>query len=359
MKKPDSSLAQKTALDIKNVQKEIFELVNSASDIKLLEELKNKYLGRKGKINAISQNLPEIPVDKRKEIGQALNKLKTETETSIDNKFKTLSRASAETSEANKEKIDITLPGNPVNHAHKHPLTQITQEISKIFISLGFQTATGPDIESDYYNFEALNIPAEHPARDMHDTFYIKTDSQPDGPGTTLLRTHTSPVQIRVMEKFQPPVRIIVPGRVYRNEAIDATHSAVFHQIEGLAVDENITFADLKATLATFAKKMFGEKIAVRFRPSYFPFTEPSAEMDVRCIFCGGKGCKICKNLGWLETLGCGMVNPRVFDYVKYDREKYTGFAFGIGVERITMLKFGVDDVRLFYENDLRFLKQF
>ena len=352
MKKPDLSLAEKTASAIKDVQAELFSLVDAASDIKTLEELKNKYLGRKGEIQSISKNLPDIPIEERKKIGQALNKLKIDVESSLENRFKSInSHASA----VNKEKIDITLPGNPVNYASKHPLTQVTDEISKIFATLGFQAALGPDIESDYYNFEALNIPPEHPARDMHDTFYVKDEKV----GSTLLRTHTSPVQIRVMEKFQPPIRIIVPGRVYRNEAIDATHSAVFHQIEGLAVDDNITFADLKATLATFAKKMFGAKTAVRFRPSYFPFTEPSAEMDVQCIFCGGQGCRICKNSGWLETLGCGMVNPKVFDYVKYDRERYTGFAFGMGVERITMLKFGVDDMRLFYENDLRFLQQF
>ncbi|OGS27102.1 MAG: phenylalanine--tRNA ligase subunit alpha [Elusimicrobia bacterium RIFOXYB2_FULL_48_7] len=337
---------------IEKISAEAAKQVNSASSPAELEELKNRYLGRKGEIQAVFKFLPDIPLEDRKQLGQELNKLKTGVEMLVNDALKKLNQSARKSAG---DKIDITLPGYPVNRAHSHPLSQVSAEITKIFVSLGFQIATGPDIETAYYNFEALNIPEDHPARDLQDTFYIKSQK----PGSMLLRTHTSPVQIRVMEKFQPPIRVIVPGRVYRNEAIDATHSAVFHQLEGLAVDENITFADLKATLAAFAKKMFGNESSVRFRPSYFPFTEPSAEMDVRCIFCTGKGCGICKNSGWLETLGCGMVNPKVFDYVKYDKEKYTGFAFGIGLERITMLKFGVDDMRLFYENDLRFLRQF
>ncbi|OGS22675.1 MAG: phenylalanine--tRNA ligase subunit alpha [Elusimicrobia bacterium RIFOXYA2_FULL_39_19] len=354
-KDTDSSSIQSK---IENISKELNKELGNTSNSEAISNLKNKYLGRKGSIQSVLKLLPDIEIDDRKKYGKVLNELKTNAENLFENKQKEINKNSKNNSKKNN--ADLSLPGYPVKFANSHPLTQIKDKIISIFESLGFQIALGPEIETDYYNFEALNIPKDHPARDLQDTFYIKNEFNTYGNNLkVLLRTHTSPVQVRIMEKVKPPIRIIVPGRVYRNEAVDSTHSAVFHQIEGLAVDANVTFADLKATLECFAKRFFGETISVRFRPSYFPFTEPSAEMDIGCVFCSGKGCSICKKSGWLEALGCGMVNPRVFDYVKFDREKYTGFAFGIGIERLAMLKFKVNDMRLFYENDLRFLRQF
>ncbi len=339
--------------DIQNTAVELKKYLNEAKNQKEVEELRIKYLGRKGKFSSFTKTLSDLPIETRKELGKLLNSLQTELKILIKKKEKEFLQDKV-IQQTKEYKIDVSLPGYPIEIAHPHPLTQIIEKITLAFLGLGFQIATGPDIETDYYNFEALNIPQGHPARDMQDTFYIaKTNKQ------LLLRTHTSPVQIRVMEKYQPPIRVIVPGRVYRHEATDATHSHVFHQVEGLVVDQNITFAELKGVLTVFAKKIFSEDIPVRFRPSYFPFTEPSAEMDIMCEICKGKGCRVCKNSGWLEILGCGMVNPKVFDAVKYDREKYTGYAFGMGVERIALLKYRIEDMRLLFENNLKFLTQF
>jgi len=336
---------------IKETANEFKKQLNEAKNKEQIEELKIKYLGRKGIFSNFTKSLSELSVEKRKEIGKLINSLLYELQILVETKEKEFFKTDKKFQE---QKIDISLPGYPFEFAHPHPLTQTIEKITLAFLSLGFQVATGPEVETDYYNFEALNIPQGHPARDMQDTFYIAGTNR-----QLLLRTHTSPVQIRVMEKYKPPIRVIVPGRVYRHEATDATHSHVFHQVEGLVVDENITFAELKGVLTVFAKKIFSEEISVRFRPSYFPFTEPSAEMDIMCEICKGNGCRVCKNSGWLEILGCGMVNPKVFDAVKYDREKYTGYAFGMGVERIAMLKYHIDDMRLFFENNLKFLKQF
>jgi phenylalanyl-tRNA synthetase alpha chain len=324
-----------------------------ASDVKQLEELRVALTGRKGKITSVLKGLSSLPIEQKKKIGMLANALRDEFESLFKARFAELREKEIQ-EKLSGEKIDVTLPGYPLECGRPHPITSVMSEIIRIFRDLGFSVAEGPDIESDYYNFEALNIPANHPARDMQDTFYVAGTG-----GKYVLRTHTSPVQIRHMEANKPPVRVIMPGRVYRHEATDASHLSVFHQVEGLAVSNDITFADLKGTLNAFARSFFGPDVQTRFRPSYFPFTEPSAEMDVRCIICDGRGCKVCKTTGWLETAGCGMVNPKVFDAVKYDREEYTGFAFGMGVERLAMLKFCVNDMRLFFENDLKFLKQF
>jgi phenylalanyl-tRNA synthetase alpha chain len=317
--------------------------VNNADD---LEKIRIKYLGRKGKISAAFQFMSEIKNEDKPKFGQKLNQLKIEAEKKYDDL-----KHEFESKDKKASSIDLTLSGRKPFVGVKHPLVQMADEIKSIFIQLGFVIEDGPEVETDYYNFEALNIPASHPARDMQDTLYITED--------VVLRTHTSPVQIRVMEKSKPPVRIIAPGRVYRRDTPDASHSPVFHQVEGLVVDENITFADLKGVIEAFAHKMFGKDIKVRFRPSFFPFTEPSAEYDFNCIFCRGKGCRVCKNTGWIEISGAGMVHPNVFKAVNYDPEKYTGYAFGMGIDRIAMLKFGISDIRTFLENDLRFINQF
>jgi phenylalanyl-tRNA synthetase alpha chain len=342
--------------DIDKLSKESKEKIEKAADIESLERVRMDYLGRKGEITQILRSLSEQPIEQRREVGKLANTLRDELNVLLDSKMKTL-KSELLGKKLTGEKIDITLPPRPVEYAHAHPLIQVFNEIVDIFTSLGFQIATGPEIETDYYNFEALNFPQHHPARDAQDTFYIASAQKPFE--QLLLRTHTSPVQIHVMQQQQPPVRVVIPGKVYRHEAVDVTHSMMFHQVEGLAVDSFITFADLKGTLTLFVKKIFGENIKVRFRPSYFPFTEPSAELDIQCVICKGKGCRVCQNSGWLEMLGCGMVHPKVFEAVKYDSEKFSGFAFGLGVERFAMLKYQVDDMRLFYENDLRFLKQF
>lgn len=338
-------------LNLEDIRKEFDEAFSKAGDAAELEKIKVAFLGRKGKLTEVLRGLSALPAEERKAAGERANALKTELESLVDGRLAGIRRESLLSSLRN-EKIDITLPAITTSAGHKHPLRKSVEEMAAIFESLGFSVAEGPELETDWYNFEALNIPPDHPARDSQDTFYLLD-------GKRLMRTHTSPVQVHVMESRKPPVRIIVPGRVFRNEATDASHAAVFHQIEGLAVDENIKFSDLKGVLTAFVHRYYGAKTNVRFRPSHFQFTEPSAELDVQCTICGGKGCRVCKGTGWLELLGCGMVHPNVLKAVKYDTEKYTGFAFGIGIERLTMLKYGIDDMRLFIENNVEFLEQF
>lgn len=310
------------------------------------DRVKGQFLGRKGKITDFFKVLRELPAEERPRVGKILNELQ-----------ECFSEALEETWEATQQKsvsknaIDITLPGRNSFIARKHPLTRLMDEIERIFIGMGFSIAEGPEVETDYYNFEALNLPPDHPARDMQDTFYLKTPY--------LLRTHTSPVQVRVMERQKPPIRIIAPGKVFRRDTPDATHSPIFHQVEGLYVDKGVSFSELKGTILSFARALFGPDIEIRFRPSFFPFTEPSAEYDFSCMFCKKKGCSICKGTGWIEISGAGMVDPEVFRFVTIDSEVYTGYAFGMGVERIAMLKYEIDDIRLFYQNDIRFLEQF
>jgi len=321
------------------------------SDFDSLNEIKIKYLGRKGEITMLLRGLKDLIPEERSEAGKIANDIKNALEILIDTKIAELKQKELAI-RLRSETIDISLPGLPLPLGSKHPISRVTDEIKEIFIGMGFSVAEGPEIETEYYNFEALNLPRDHPARDMQDTFYISEE--------TLLRTQTSPMQVRTMEKMAPqiPVKIIVPGKVYRRDD-DATHSPMFNQMEGLLVDEKITFANLKGILMLFARKVFGEDARVRYRPSYFPFTEPSAEMDISCVACGGEGCRVCSHTGWLEILGAGMVNPRVLQYGGYDPEKVTGFAFGMGIERIAMLKYGINDLRLFYDNDKRFLTQF
>jgi len=333
------------------IRTEAEKAIQDAESMEALQELRVRFLGRKGELTRVLRGLKDLPGDRRAVAGQAANRLKSDLEAFLELKLAQL-KESELNRQLQEERIDVTLPGVPVNSGRKHPLTQVLDEIKNIFTSMGFEIAEGPEIELDYYNFEALNIPRDHPARDMQDSFYITEE--------VLLRTHTSPVQVRTMEKKRPhlPVRIIAPGKVYRRDD-DATHSPMFHQVEGLVLDENITFADLKGTLMSFARRVFREDVRVRFRPSFFPFTEPSAEMDISCVACGGKGCRVCSQTGWLEILGAGMVNPKVLAMSGYDPEEVTGFAFGMGVERIAMLKYDVNDLRLFFDNDIRFLTQF
>ncbi len=315
-----------------------------------IEEVRIKFLGRKGIITSLMKRIPTLPQEERREVGLLLNQTKAEVSRLVEEKSSQLEAADAEAS-VRAERIDITLPGRKPIRGKKHIITQTLEEIIEILAYHGFTVEYGPELETDYYNFGALNFPPDHPARDMQDTFYI-TD-------TLLLRTHTSPTQIHVMEKYKPPVRVCMPGKCFRNEAINARSHILFHQIEGLYVDEGVTFGDLKSTLYAFLSSYFGRKVTLRFRPSYFPFTEPSAEVDVSCFLCAGRGCSVCKHTGWLELLGSGMVHPNVFRAVGYDPEKYTGFAWGLGIERLIMQKYGIDDIRLFFENDLRFLEQF
>ncbi|MCI0620251.1 MAG: phenylalanine--tRNA ligase subunit alpha [Acidobacteria bacterium] len=315
------------------------------------QELRNKYFGRKnGMVTLLMKELQLVPPAEKPVAGKQVNELKLALEAELDGlEAGSASQALAERLQA--ERVDVTLPGNRRPIGHSHPLTLVRSEIEDIFSSMGYWVEDGPEIETTFYNFEALNIPEHHPARDSQDTFYISD--------TLLLRTHTSPVQIRTMQKQRPPLRIICPGKVYRRDNPDATHSPAFQQIEGLAVDESLTFRDFKGTLEYFLKAFFSQKTKVRFRPSYFAFTEPSAEVDISCIFCAGVGCRVCKTSGWIEVLGAGMVDPAVFRYVDYDPEKYTGFAFGLGIERFAMLKYSVNNIQYFYESDLRFLEQF
>lgn len=335
---------------IKQLEQEASQEFSSQSfDEKSLEDFRIRYLGRHGKLTQILKDIGALNPQDRPTLGQLANTIKV----SLTQKISELSEALKKSQREKlfqETQIDTTLPGRNIPRGSLHPLLKTMEDIVDIFKRYGFQVAEGPEIESDYYNFEALNIPKNHPARDMQDTFYISDD--------IVLRTHTSPVQIRVMEKFKPPLRIIVPGTVYRHDA-DTSHSPMFHQVEGLFVDEKVSFAHLKGILTYFVHELFSSETKVRFRPSYFPFTEPSAELDISCIFCLGKGCRVCKQSGWLEVAGCGMVHPDVFKAVKYDTKKVSGFAFGMGVERLTMLRYRIDDIRLFYENDLRFLEQF
>ncbi|HZH73991.1 MAG TPA: phenylalanine--tRNA ligase subunit alpha [Mariniphaga sp.] len=331
---------------IKVIQQEIENAIAESQEE--VEQLRIKYLSKKGSISQLFADFKNVPNEQKKEVGKALNDLKELAFDRINQLREDF--LSKETVKGNE---DLTRPGEPLKLGTRHPLSLVKNEIIRIFGRLGFIVAEGPEIEDDWHVFSALNFPPEHPARDMQDTFFIKRD--PD----VLLRTHTSSVQIRVMEQQQPPIRAIFPGRVFRNEAISARSHCIFHQVEGLYVDENVSFADLKQTLLYFARDLFGNETQIRLRPSYFPFTEPSAEMDVSCSICGGKGCNVCKYSGWLEILGCGMVDPNVLEACNIDSKKYTGFAFGMGIERITMLRYGIKDIRHFFENDLRFLKQF
>lgn len=314
-----------------------------------LEAIRVKYLGKKGEVTQLLRGMGKVPPEERPRLGKLVNEARDKLERALQEAGGKLA-ALEEQRRLEGERVDITLPGRRPPLGHKHPLTLVLDEIKHVFRGMGFDVVQGPEVETDYYNFEALNVPKYHPARDMQDTFYITDD--------ILLRTQTSPVQVRVMERRKPPIRIIAPGKVYRCDA-DVTHSPMFHQVEGLAVDKHITFGDLKGVLKVFAEELFGKDTGVRFRPSYFPFTEPSAEIDISCVMCHGKGCRVCSHSGWLEILGAGMVHPRVLEMVGYDSEEVGGFAFGMGVERIAMLKYGVDDIRLFFENDARFLAQF
>ncbi len=328
---------------------EALQAVAASEDVAALDRVRVEYLGKKGKLTALLKGLGKLSSEERPAAGARINEAKERVQDGINQRRKALEEAQiAEQLAA--EKLDVTLPGRRAERGGFHPVTRTMERIESLFTSVGYEVAEGPEIEDEYHNFEALNIPAHHPARAMHDTFYTR-----DG---LVLRTHTSPVQIRVMEKQAPPVRIICPGRVYRCDS-DLTHTPMFHQVEGLVVDEDVSFADLKGTLDQFLKAFFEAELPVRFRPSYFPFTEPSAEVDIQCTNCGGSGCRVCGGSGWLEILGCGMVHPRVLEMAGIDPERYTGFAFGLGVERMAMLRYGVTDLRLFFENDLRFLEQF
>lgn len=324
--------------------------LSAAKDLAELENLRVKYLGKKGALTTVMKGMGKLSPEERPVIGQLANEVRRLIESALEEK-KTALEAAAAAQKIAQETIDVTMPGKRPALGKRHPLTTVLDDFKDIFIGMGFSIAEGPDVETDYYNFEALNLPKDHPARDTQDTFYIDEN--------ILLRTQTSSVQIRIMENQKPPIRVIAPGRVYRSDAVDATHSPVFHQIEGLVVDKGITMADLKGTLEVFVHKLYGEDTRLRFRPHHFPFTEPSAEVDISCFNCGGKGCRICKGEGWIEILGCGMVHPKVLRGCGIDPEEYSGFAFGIGLERVTMFRYDIDDLRLFFENDIRFLEQF
>ena len=325
------------------------QAIADAVDLQALDQLRVNYLGKKGLLTEQLKQLGSLPHEERRTAGQEINKAKQAVQQEIESRREVLEQAKLAAQLA-AETIDVTMPGRGQASGGLHPVTRTMQRIEELFHQLGFSVATGPEIEDDFHNFEALNIPETHPARAMHDTFYFNAN--------TLLRTHTSPVQIRAMENQEPPLRLIAPGRVYRCDS-DLTHTPMFHQVEGLMVDQSASFADLKGLLMDFLQNFFEKELAVRFRPSYFPFTEPSAECDIQCVMCGGEGCRVCSHTGWLEVLGCGMVHPEVFGHVGIDSEKYTGFAFGMGVERLAMLRYGVNDLRLFFESDLRFLRQF
>lgn len=335
--------------EVLSLKSSFLEESRAATSLTELQQIKVKYLGKKGLVTSKLKTLSTLKPEDRPAYGKAVNELKSFIEEEI-HKIESILRKAEQEKRMRSEAIDITLPGKYTPFGREHPVNRVLSEITEIFFSMGFAVEEGPEVELDYYNFEALNIPKDHPARDMQDTFYISDD--------IVLRTHTSPVQIRVMEKKKPPLKIIAPGKVYRCDA-DICHTPMFHQVEGFMVDTDIAFSDLKGVLESFIHSIFNADAPVRFRPSYFPFTEPSAEVDIGCIFCSGKGCRVCKNTGWLEILGAGMINPKLFEMVGYDPDIYTGFAFGMGVERITMLKYSIDDIRLFFENDIRFLSQF
>ncbi len=336
--------------NLKEFQADILNKISEVKDQKELEDLRVFALGKKGKLTEMMKAMKDLPQEERPAYGQLVNSTREVIETKlveVKEKFEALMIENKLKSES----IDVTEPARKVEAGHKHPMKVVIDEVNDIFLGMGYKIAEGPEIEKEYYNFEALNIEKNHPARDEQDTFYIGNEM--------VLRTQTSPVQVRVMEKQELPIKVICPGRVFRSDAVDATHSPVFHQLEGLVIDENVSMADLKGALAVFAKELLGEHTEVRFRPHHFPFTEPSAEMDVTCFACGGEGCRVCKGEGWIELLGCGMVHPKVLEMSGIDSKKYSGFAFGMGLERITMQKYGITDLRLLFENDIRFLKQF
>jgi phenylalanyl-tRNA synthetase alpha chain len=355
-------------IDIETIKTELDSEISSLNSAEALEAFRLKYLGRKGIIAQLTNYIPSLEQDRRATFGREVNELKNRISSIITDRKQAI--AGTAVAKTGALPMDITLPGVAQQVGRLHPITQVIEEILNIFIRMGFCVVEGPEIETEYNNFTGLNIPLEHPSRDAFDTFYIKpqatshkpqakTGNRQDTSGKLLLRSHTSPVQIRVMKSHKPPLAVVVPGRVYRPDAVDVSHSFMFHQIEGFMVDENIRFSDLKGTLEIFAKGVFGQRIKMRFRPHFFPFTEPSAEVDISCIICQGKGCSVCGHKGWLEVLGSGMIHPNVLKNVGYNPNKYSGFAFGMGVERIVMLKFGINDIRLFFENDLRFLEQF
>jgi phenylalanyl-tRNA synthetase alpha chain len=333
--------------ELRKIEEEGLQELESLSNADRLETFRIAYLGKKGRVTALLKGMGKLPPEERPEAGKIANRVKAR----LGEAFEARKREIASRDTASKRDLpDITLPGRKPVRGHVHPITQAEKDICAIFARMGFRVVKGPNVELDYYNFEALNIPKDHPARDMQDTFYV-TDN-------VVLRTHTSPMQIRTMEKKQPPVAVIAPGKVYRRDS-DVSHTPMFNQVEGLLVDEGVTFGDLKGTLIAFAHQMFGKDTAVRFRPSFFPFTEPSAEVDIQCVLCKGSGCRTCSHTGWIEILGSGMVDPEVYGFVDYDPERYSGFAFGMGIERIAMLKYGIDDIQLFFRNDMRFLRQF
>jgi len=337
-------------VDLQQLTADAISKINAADNLETLDQIRVDYLGKKGELTALLKSLSQLPVEEKKAAGQDINNAKRDVQQAIEQRKQTLEREKLNARLAS-ERVDVTLPGRGQQAGGLHPVTRTMERIETIFSRLGFSVEQGPEIEDDFHNFEALNIPSHHPARAMHDTFYFDAN--------TLLRTHTSPVQIRHMEHSKPPLRIIAPGRVYRCDS-DLTHTPMFHQVEGLLVDDNVSFADLMGTLADFLKQFFeNDELQTRFRPSYFPFTEPSSEVDIQCVMCKGEGCRVCSHTGWLEVLGCGIVHPKVFKAVGIDSEKYTGYAFGMGVERLAMLRYGVNDLRLFFENDLKFLRQF
>ena len=336
--------------EIKKIKENSIKEMEKCKDLKTLNAVRVKYLGKKGELTLVLRGMGKLSPEERPIIGSLVNEVRDELNSLLEKKEKELEHEELERKLAT-ENIDVTEPSKKIVLGSKHPITQVIEEVEEIFLGMGYEIADGPEVEKSIYNFDKLNTPPDHPARDIQDTFYITDD--------ILLRSQTSPVQARVMEEKKPPIKIICPGAVYRSDSVDATHSPVFHQIEGLVVDKNVSMTDLKGTLEMFAKKCLGENTKIRFRPHHFPFTEPSAEADVSCFVCGGKGCKVCKGEGWIELLGCGMVHPNVFKNCGIDPEIYSGFAFGFGVERIAMAKFGIEDMRLLFENDVRFLKQF
>ncbi|MBD5087549.1 MAG: phenylalanine--tRNA ligase subunit alpha [Clostridiales bacterium] len=335
---------------LKSLKDSALEQINAAQHLEALNDVRVAFLGKKGELTSVLKSMKDVAPEDRPKVGQLVNEAREEIERILEEKKAAFEKKLRE-EKMKKETIDVTLPAKKPMMGHRHPNTIALEEIERIFVGMGYEVLEGPEVEMDYYNFEALNIPANHPAKDEQDTFYINKD--------IVLRTQTSSIQVHELEKGKVPIRIIAPGRVYRSDEVDATHSPTFHQVEGLVVDKNVTFADLKGTLQQFAKEIFGEDTKVKFRPHHFPFTEPSAEMDVSCFKCGGKGCRFCKGEGWIEILGCGMVHPHVLEMSGIDPEEYVGFAFGVGLERIALLKYEIDDMRLLYENDVRFLKQF
>lgn len=345
--------------DLNELKAKALEQLAAAADLTELEQLRVNFLGKKGAITGLLKGLGALPAEERPAAGAKINEVKQQVQSLIDERRRELEAAAIE-DRLKSEAIDVTLPGRAAEFGSLHPVTRTIQRIEALFASIGYTVEEGPEIEDDYHNFEALNIPEHHPARAMHDTFYVAgTHSEGHkGLGSLVLRTHTSPVQVHAMERQAPPLRMICPGRVYRCDS-DLTHTPMFHQVEGLVVDEDVSFADLKGTVDQFLKAFFEQDVAVRFRPSFFPFTEPSAEVDIQCTNCSGKGCRVCSNTGWLEVMGCGMVHPNVFRSCGIDPDKYTGFAFGMGPDRLAMLRYGVNDLRMFFENDLRFLEQF